>query len=204
MISYSKFTPIKPPRPETSVPPELLSSYERRGYRAQVKKNGQYSVVYAGPRGELRVLNRHLEEHKNWKPDRETLAPLLSHSKKGWTVFCCELLHGKVPGIRDVHYVHDVVVQDGQWLLGETYAERYLRLQKMLMRPGLRDVRNSHWVVTDHVWLAKMIRSGFADVFESLENPEDEGLVLKNPSVPLDLKTRWSVKCRRPAANYSW
>ena len=68
----------------------------------------------------------------------------------------------------------------------------------------------SHWLATDDVWLAKTQHFGLEAIFRSMNKPEDEGLVLKDPKGKLRdcerLKTNghWQVKVRHPKANFPW
>lgn len=199
---YESFSPILPPRPERAIPSSGLTMYERMGWIAQYKKNGTYSMAYVSPEKKVTFLSRHLEPHKAWKPTDEARATYEALPGKGWYVVCTELLHSKVPGIRDVQYVHDVLVADGEWLLGETYAQRYARLLTLFLRDRV-DEEDSHWVLPNGIWLAKNRKADFRTMFLSLTRPEDEGLVLKDPRAPLVPGAgRWSVKCRVPHKNY--
>lgn len=200
---YKEFSPLLPPRAEVRVPSGLLGMYETRGWIAQHKKNGTYSVAYVSPDKEVTFLNRHLEPHKAWNPPPFAKEPYKALPGKGWYVVCAELLHSKVEGIRDVQFIHDILVADGEWLLGETYAQRYSRLLSLFLKNG--DMEASHWVLDNNVWLARNLKSDFKAVFDSLTDPEDEGLVLKDPTAPLvPGGGKWSVKCRRPHANFTF
>lgn len=202
---YETLSPISPPRPERAVPPSLLARFEKLEFLCQVKKNGTYSVVYVAPDKVVTTLNRHREPHKQWSPSSETMSLFSSLPGGGWWVLCAELLHSKVSGgPRDTHYVHDVLVADGDYLIGETYAQRYSRLVSLFVPKSVSDTPD-HWVVDDHVWLAKCRRTGFREYYDSLSAPEDEGVVLKDPRAVLTTKPgRWSVKCRRPMANFTF
>jgi hypothetical protein len=63
--------------------------------------------------------------------------------------------------------------------------------------------------ITPFVSYAKNYTANFADLFKRLK-PEDEGVVLKNPKLPLkacfksDSNWGWQVKCRIPHKNYSF
>lgn len=203
-MDYTSLVPMSPPRAEKAVPPSAISTYENMGWYAQYKKNGTYNVAYVAPDKGVTFMNRHMEEHKAWKPTEREAAPYRDLPGKGWYVVCSELVHSKVPGIRDVQYVHDVIVADGEWLLGETYAQRYARLMSLFLRDREGETK-SHWVLKNGVWLAKNLKSGFARAFREIDDPEDEGLVFKDPRAPLVPGAgRWSMKTRYPHKNFTY
>lgn len=208
-LPYEKLTPLSPPRAENQVLPESLPLFEERGYLAQFKKNGTYSVVYVSPAGEVSFLDRNKKPHASsfWAPGPAKVDQFRRRAGKGWRVFCAELLHKKGDGgHRDTFYLHDVLVMDGEHLVGSTYAQRYSILQDVFLRDGSA-FTSSHWVLDEGLWLARNIRKGFRTAFDSIADPrQDEGLVLKDPRGALSIRPSpgWSVKCRRPAANYGF
>lgn len=206
-MRYESFDPLSPPRAETVVPSGILGLYERRGWYAQHKKNGTYNVVYVSPDKKVTFLGRNKEPHKLWSPPAFAMETYQNLPGKGWYVICTELLHSKVKeeegGHRDTQYVHDILVDDGEWLLGETYAQRYARLLSLFLKDGKMSL--SHWELPNRIWLARNHKSDFGMIFSGMNLPEDEGLVLKDPQAPLIVGSgKWSVKCRRPHKNYSF
>ena len=131
---------------------------------------------------------------------------------KGWYVFVAELLHSKVPGLRNINYVHDVLVADGILLVGETFSARQDRLATLLLKGKKGKAREmlTHWELSPTLWLAKNFHGDFRTIFDKMVRPEQEGLVLKNPNAPLTTCLRqtdnsaWQVKVRRPHKNYSF
>jgi hypothetical protein len=208
-MQYSKFAYLWPPRPDKAIGSEMLGMVERQGYHAQVKKNGTCNVLAVSPDKDIVAMNRHKEDHKLWTPNVAKLGAFTSLPGTGWYVFVAELLHSKVPGIRDVNYVHDILVQDGNYLVGVTQAERHALLCKLFGTDKLRE-EYSHWVVDDHTQIAKQFTSGFKALYDSLDRPEDEGLVLKMPTTGLQLCTRQAsnnagmLKSRKAHKNYSF
>lgn len=209
MTLYTKAKFLYPPRPIKKVIPGLLGFYENRGYWAQVKKNGTCSILGVGPSGEIYTQNRHGKDHSMWKPSEESLQPFKSIMNGKWHVFVVEVMDAKTPHIKDSIYVHDIVVHNGRVLEGSTFSERQILLRKIFPR---RDVGGfGYEKVTDKVWLATLIKGGFRDIFNSIEDPKvDEGLVLKDPNGKLEPMWRegtnsgWQVKCRKPHKNYSF
>lgn len=196
-----------PPRPENAINRGAIGAFESMGWVAQLKMNGTCSVFEYDPTTEtLQAWTRHNEAHKLWVPDINTPAlRKLKTLKGGRYVLVGELLHSKVPGIKDTVYLFDILVSDGVELVGKTYAERQLILH------GLWPVRSeTHFynLVDDRLWVAKCLRKGFAAEFAALQKPEEEGLVFKNPLARLEPCYRqtsnsgWQTKCRRPTKNY--
>lgn len=206
-IPYRSRAFIPPPRADSAIPPSDLPIYERRGWWAQYKKNGTYNVIFSGYEGyepRLSALKRDGSPHRNWDFTPASRRAFRRLPGKGWYVFCTELLHSKVSGIRDKNYIHDILVDDGQYLLGETYKERYDRLTRLF--PVDSSLNPSYYRVDESTFVARNIRAGFPYLFTNLSLPEDEGLVLKDPNAKLSIGSHfpWTVKCRRPHRNYGF
>ena len=202
---------IYPPRPEKAVDPSELPRYENPlQWWAQVKKNGSYTVEKTLLQHTLLSYTRHRTPHSLWEPrTSKALEPIRDMTQPG-TLVCGELLHSKVKGgHRDVIYLHDIIIAGERDLFGETYEDRYALLLDIFKPMDQGDL--DHFVVSEHLWIAKNILREFTGIFRSLTDPEDEGLVLKNPKARLMLCNRegsnsgWQVKVRRPLSpNYSF
>lgn len=210
MLRYEHYQYLWPPRPDVAMAPGYLAKLESEGYVAQYKKNGTNTVLAVRPStGEIIAKTRHAEAHKNWAPDKQYLQPLLDLPGDGWYVFVAELLHSKVPGIRDVLYIHDILVYDGDYLVGIEQGVRHLILQG-LFKTHQHDAEYSHWKITDKIWIARQFAGGFKTMFDEIEAPEDEGLVLKLPDQPLKIASKQNanngglVKVRKPHKNFSF
>lgn len=213
-MEYDAYAYLWPPRPDNAISPQLLSMTERQGYAAQIKKkNGTCSVIAVSPDKKIVAKNRHKEDHKLWTPNPSKLTAFTGLGGKGWYVFVAELLHSKVRledgGVRDTNYVHDMLVEDGEYLVGVPQAERHARLCKLFDTENCEETY-SHYVVDEHTWVARQFTSGFKSLFGSLTRAEDEGLVLKMPTAPLAVCGRQTsnnagmLKARRPHTNYSF
>jgi len=204
-MRYDKFRYLYPPRAENAIPAALLNSYERRKWVAQIKKNGTNSVIFVSPEKKVFAMNRHNADHKQWQFTPESEAIFKNLPGKGWYVINAELLHSKVRNLRDTNYIHDILVDDGEYLLGETYAQRYSRLQMRFLHPAAKGSKY-YWILDEHTWLAKNVTESFYALYQSLTDPEDEGLVLKDPCGKLTIRDNrgWTVKCRYPHKNFSF
>lgn len=182
---------LYPPRPEEAIAPGVIASYERKGWIAQVKRNGTCSVASVDKNGETKFYTRHGDAHKAWKPTEEarTFFRLFPDS-----VFVFELLHSKGGGVRDTLYIFDVIKYLGQDLVGKTLKERYSILS------GIASI-------SPRISVAKCFDRDLTGLYGSLRDPLDEGIVLKDPHAPLrscfrpGLNSSWQVKCRVPTKN---
>ena len=201
---YQEYQYLYPPRPERKVPPSTIGFYEKRGYLAQVKKNGTCTVIFA--RGDQVIFKtRHNDDHKAWTPKLEHVKFFQSNSTS-WSVFVGELLHSKTPHIKDQLYLFDLIVDQGEQLVGSTFLER----QKLLYAKYPNGTyEGDQQRVHQYVSLAVNFASNFNDVWSRLK-VEDEGLVFKKLTGKLEACFKpssnegWQCKSRRPHANYSF
>jgi len=218
-MRFEEYRYLYPPRPEQRVPPAMLSHYEERGWLAQCKMNGTCNVLAISPERKIVAMTRrHNEPHKVWTPNEDSERAFQNLPGIGWYVFVSELLHSKVPGIRNVNFVHDVVVADGEHLTGTTYMSRVNMLTDLFRTDSGVDhsLCLSHLVIDQNTWLAKCYSKqstieSFNKLFlRAIKHKEIEGLVLKNPEAELrhcineSSNSSWMVKVRRPAKSYSF
>jgi hypothetical protein len=204
LVRYTRFQYIEPPRTDVRGAAQMIPALERQGWWAQFKRNGSNSIIYVSPDRTVEAWNRHGERHKPPRPGHagfaftpETAALFATLPGKRWWVFNGELLHAKTPHIKNTHYLFDVLVADGESLFGTPYPERYERLAMIW---DFRDGTAGHFVLDEYTWLARTHTEGFAALFRSLSNPEDEGLMFKRPE-GLWTGTNansWMIKVRRP------
>ncbi len=202
-MNYENFRFIDPPRAEQAIPPSLLSFYEKQGWVAQVKMNGAYNVIFCNnAEKKLIALNRTGGPHKAWKWSDESAEAFRMLPKDGWYVFCAELLHSKGPFIKDTNYIHDVLVYQGQYLIGQPYLKRFPLLRKIFKRSEPHD---RYSIINKNTWLANIVHGGFLSLFDSLKGELEEGVVCKDPHAELDLaNTSWQIKCRKRTKNFDW
>jgi hypothetical protein len=209
-MRYESYAYLYPPRPEKAIPPNLFAYYQRKGWVAQAKKNGTCNVIAVSPTKELICMNRHREDQKLWAPTPASTAAFKDLPGTGWYVFVAELLHSKVAGgVRDTNYINDILVDDGKYLVGEKFSTRQDLLQARFRRGGQAET-DSHWLIDENTWLARNREGKFQQFFDSLDKPEDEGIVLKDPNAALAVCSReksnvgWSVKSRRTHKNFGF
>jgi hypothetical protein len=208
MASYDSFEYLWPPRPANAIPVGMLSMYEKLGFVAQTKFNGTCSFIAISPDKEIIAVNRHNENHKAWHPDRSKMLPFLNLLGNGWYVFVAELLHNKVTGgPRNTNYVFDILVNNGEYLVGTSQQERNQLLYSLF---PIASANNEKAIVDDYLWIAKNQVGNFKEIFRlTTGNVASEGLVLKNPNAKLAFCSRatsnneWQVKCRKATKNYN-
>lgn len=208
-MRYDSFAYLYPPRPETAITKQMVGFYQKKNWVAQAKMNGTCNVIAVSPDKKLFPMTRHNTEHKLWNPTPASSSAFKAVEGSGWWVFVAELMHSKVPGIKDTNYVHDVLVANGEQLVGKSFVDRQAILHSVFLK-GSEEETETHWIVNPNTWIAKNHVGNFAKLFESWTNPEIEGLVLKNPSAQLlpcfkqGSNSGWQVKIRKATKNYSY
>ncbi len=208
-MKYDAYRFLWPPRPERAAPPELMGFYEKRGWTAEVKKNGTCTLIAA--RGDQVIFKtRHNDDHKAWAP--QPSHSLFFAGRTHWNVYVAELLHSKGPLVKDHLYLFDILVSDGHELIGWPLRDRRLILQERFPSPKA-DIAGSRAGIG-----ARMIEQDFSQA-EPIQNPSaiwpklgplDEGFVFKNPTAALSAciaptaNGTWQTKIRRPHTNYSF
>lgn len=207
-MRYDQWSYLYPPRPESAISKNLLKTYEGGDYIAQCKMNGTCSVLGVSPDRKIRAMSRHKDEHKLWSPSAVNEAAFANLPGNGWYVFVAELMHSKVKGIRNTNYIHDIMVADGQHLVGMALANRQALLASLFTPVS---ETSTHFVIDDVTWLAKNITQDFEAFFDSMATtPEHEGIVLKRLTAPLAMgsreksNTNWMLKARHPHKNYGF
>jgi len=174
-------------------------------------------MLFIAPDKEITAMTRHNTDHKMWAPTAASNAPFKALPGDGWYVIETEVLNNKVPGIKDTHYIFDIMVADGEYLLDKTFEER-IDLLKSLFLQGGEPEEYSHYKISENVQLAKTFTDKFRDRWNEADRaasesdgaPLDEGLVLKNPTSYLKMPTKqkantnWMVKCRVSHKNYTF
>jgi hypothetical protein len=208
-MRFDAWSYLYPPRPDKAISPSFASFYEDRGYVAQVKMNGTCNMISVSPEKKLVTMNRHNEPHRLWMPSVKSSAAFEALPGPGWYVFVAELMHSKVTGFqRDTNYIHDVLVADGEYLVGQTWAERQEVLAGLFETTDTGSL--SHLVINENTWLARNHFTGFDKLYADVQpHTEMEGLVFKNQKAKLALCSRenannsWQVKCRKGGKNYT-
>lgn len=216
MIPFISKLVMYPPRPNIAIPPATLNKY--KGWWAQRKWNGTRNMIFVLPDGTFELWNRHRNPHKQYKltPSmRSSIQELISKLKTGvFHVFDSELMDSKTKKIKDRIVLYDVLVHDGQYLIGTTYKERYEKLTHILGDPREHESDTGLKLAIKYnknLWLSEVFTESIDDRFtEALGVDEIEGLVLKDPKGKLDFGVRednngfWMIRVRKPHKNYEF
>ena len=215
-IPFDEFRPIFPPHPAAKWRPEELASVT--GYLAQYKYDDWRTLVYVFPDGEIQLYGRKKQRLARYRPPLELIRSLeaLNFSKGKFQVLDGGLLHYKTERVKDTLVLWDVLVYDGQYLIGTNFTQRYGILEEMTGRP-------ENWVylaagalripvglqISGNLWLAPVFSSNFSELYKNASQlPEIEGLVLKDPNAPLqrawtmDENATWMIRVRKPEVHY--
>jgi hypothetical protein len=223
-MEYKSFAYLYPPRPENAIPSGFISLYEKRGWVGTVKKNGTCTVIFTNGKDVI-FKTRHESDHKQWTPTPEIVQFFAGKKRAGkWNVYVAELLHSKAAfGKKNHLYIFDKIVHDGVQLVDSTFAERQEILQKQVVPWAKEWLTYSdgticeywdHIDVHENISVAKCFSGGLKFVYDRIaerdDNPDDEGLVLKNPQGILKpcfnatANNGWQVKVRLPRKNFGF
>jgi hypothetical protein len=216
MLGYNRYTYLWPPRPERAQGVALIHSYERQGWWAQAKMDGDCVVLAIAPECDGRELiarTRHGDAASNrWQPGKSIAAFAATLPGAGWYVLVGEVLHCRGVGVRDTLYLHDVLVDDGDYLVGVTHADRQTRLLTLTnaWEAAAHSDVWSHCQFAPGLWLTRNHWQGFRALYDNPPGRYVEGLVFKDPKTPLRLCARASAnsaglaKCRYATNNLSF
>lgn len=130
-VKTSPTTYIFPPRPTDAIPREDTDTWGRLGWLAQYKYNDARCLIKYLPTGEIELWGRKGERFRNYKtPDfliseLQTLQEQLNLNQGEYHLLDGGLLDFKHESIRDTIVIWDILVQNGEHLLGTEYIDRY-------------------------------------------------------------------------------
>lgn len=201
---------IYPPRPETKIPSSSLETFDKMGkFIAQPKLNGSSMEVYTNGKT-ITLMNRH-KEPIACKMDKGELLALFSGENE--MILCGEYMNknqkdetGKYWNLKYV--IWDIIMYNGQHLIGTTFEERYQLLEKLF--PG-KPVKKHLHQISENVFRVNAIKTGFKKVFDEITKYDMyEGLVMKRIDGKLENGTteknnvRTQIKCRKETKNYNF
>ena len=167
---------------------------KRKEWVAERKYNGSRLQLHCLD-GEFQFWNRHGERMK-YQPTEEIL-DAFSIIPPGYCLFDGELRNHKVVGIRDKIMLYDCFIWQDQLLVGRPFWHRRNLIKKLFKCNA------------EPVGITEQFHNKFRDVFQNvIQNPEIEGLVLKNTRGTLNLgrtgavDSSWMYKVRRPNGSY--
>lgn len=221
MEFYNSFKFIFPPRPESKIPPRLISVYDTQEFIAQPKYNGSCCSLFLDGVSAPIIINRHNETKTRVSP---TIDLAGAHRGNNWMVLTGELMDKSKKGEDGEPIVGfiiwDILVYESRHLLGMSLYDRLMLLEKlypckrgMYVGPsGLVDIK--HLCLTDAAGVYKApTYFGGQNYFPKLYNDivkvdAYEGLVLKKiqsklePGFNPSNNNLWQLKVRKPTKNY--
>jgi len=199
---------IYPPRPDKAIPRDQTEILGQMGWLAQLKYNDTRCLIKLLPNGESELWNRHGEQIRSytcpdWLHDQiKTLRDKLGLAKNEYHLLDGGLLDQKHRAIKDSLVIWDILVRDGEHLLGSNYLDRYNSIQAPKDIPWYwSHGENTHRFGTSYTpnifipelypaiaWpqLWDLIHT-VNKPFENIAGPLLEGLVFKNPLGTLDM-----------------
>lgn len=210
-MKMDKFYFIFPPRPcdgSIQYGEDTYQSYKTKpGYIAQLKLNGQRNLIYIFPDGHIEMWNRHGEKHRSYTPPKWMLDQITASFRiepGKFTVLDGELLNNKDSTIKDTLCIWDILVYNGEYLIGTTYGERYNLLLNISAKYADGDYA---YEITNKLWVARNILPEMWDnEWAKTKTSYVEGFVLKRLDGKLEMGLKkcnngsWLVRCRRPHA----
>ena len=211
-MKYLNYRYLFPPRPKNPIPNTELSFWDNGSLIAQPKLNGSNSSIYTNGEKVI-VMNRHGARLSRVEVDDSEILSLYK-GNGGWTVLNCEYLNKnktdeKRKAFNHKFVIFDILVNDGDYLVGKTFEERIALLDNMF---GQNECEKSYlYGISENVYRVKSYQNQFNMLYDTL-TPIDmiEGLVLKRKTARLEIgntelnNTKSQIKCRKSTLNYKY
>lgn len=225
---YVDFRWFYPPRGDVAIPYKINSAVIKMWKRypdavAQFKMNGTNDQLVVYPDGKIEHWPRHKYTPGTRKPNANGVPykmdyvlpnamrdEILDLTPRGsFTIYNAELLHSKTTMVKNTLYFFDVLVWEGQHLLGVDYNDRYGILSQLF---GARYFPLDLPSIDGRIFVAENLKpSEWDDAWRRLQpSPYTEGLVLKRYGPDSRLQVGSSEKnnggficrCRKPTKNF--
>jgi ATP-dependent DNA ligase len=219
-MKYTEYKYLFPPRPIQTTSPDQLQKFDNGIYIAQPKYNGTCCVAFISKSGEMKIMNRHKGAITSDYSDIDFKG---LHSGDGWMVLCGEFLNKNKKGEDGNPFnlkfiIWDILVYDGEYLIGKTLIERLNLLEKLFPCSQMLLIKDklkgfAHLCVTkyDGIFKAPTYTQDFVKLYEEIVDTDlYEGLVLKRKDAKLSFgfneknNNEWQIKCRKPTKNYDF
>ena len=211
-MKYASFRYIYPPRPKNPIPNTELSFWDNGSLIAQPKLNGSNCLIFTNGVKHI-AMNRHNGRMTNFQIKDEEIAALYKGTG-GWTVLNGEYMNKSKQDENRSLFNHkfvifDILVDDGDYLVGKTFEERIALLDSMF---GQEDSEKDYlYGISENVYRVKSYMNGFNMLYDRL-TPIDmiEGLVMKRKSARLEMgntelnNVKSQIKCRKETKNYKY
>jgi hypothetical protein len=211
-MAYTKYDNFKfmyPPRPEYVTSPDQLDKYEK-SHIGQPKLNGSCCLIFIKGK-EFKYYNRHGKPTLTGFKLKINDLEVLNCGNDKWNVIVGEYMNKSQTGLDGKVWNHkfvifDILVYNGEYLLGSTFEERLKLLDSMF---GTVDENEYLYKVNENVYRVKSFRSNFLETWNKITTIGMlEGWVLKKPDAKLERglseknNTLWQLKSRKSTLNY--
>jgi hypothetical protein len=211
-MKYTSFRYLYPPRPKNPIPNTELTFWDNGSLIAQPKLNGSNCLIFTNGVKHI-SMNRHNGRLTNFQLKDEEIKELYKGSG-GWTVLNGEYLNKNKQDENRKAFNHkfvifDILVNDGDYLVGKTFEERITLLDTMF---GQNECEKIYlYGISENVYRVKTYENQFNMLYDTL-TPIDliEGLVLKRKTARLEMGTselnnvKSQIKCRKETKNYKY
>jgi len=211
-MKYASFRYIFPPRPKNPIPNTELSFWDNGSLIAQPKLNGSNCLIFTNGVKHI-AMNRHNGRLTNFQLKDDEIKELYKGTG-GWTILNGEYLNKNKQDENRKAFNHkfvifDILVNDGDYLVGKTFEERITLLDTMF---GQKECEKDYlYGISENVYRVKSYQNQFNMLYDTL-TPIDliEGLVLKRKTARLEMGTselnnvKSQIKCRKETKNYKY
>ena len=211
-MKYTSFRYLYPPRPKNPIPNTELSFWDNGSLIAQPKLNGSNCLIFTNGVKHI-AMNRHNGRLTNFQLKDDEVKELYKGTG-GWTILNGEYLNKNKQDENRKAFNHkfvifDILVNDGDYLVGKTFEERITLLDTMF---GQNECEKSYlYGISENVYRVKTYENQFNMLYDTL-TPIDliEGLVLKRKTARLEMGTselnnvKSQIKCRKETKNYKY
>jgi hypothetical protein len=224
---YLKYEFLFPPRPENSVPRSYIEKPENTlGFLGQPKLQGSCNgIALNGKNGRCTQIiadwNRRQEQFDAYHLNIEELKKL--YRGNGWMMLYGEYMNKNQYDEKGKQWNHkyviwDILVHNGQYLVGTTTEERYKLYRSLYCPQG--EVHDKPYLtkVTENTYSVIAVRRDFGKVWDTITGYAQrsghkasegiyEGMVFKLKNAKLergynpDNNTKWQYKCRVSRTN---
>lgn len=217
-MKYESFQYLFPPRPQHKISLKTIATYDNGQYFAQPKLNGSNGMLFIDPSGKWTLWNRHNEKMTLYN-DKIQFGKL--HRGNGWMVLNGEYMNKSKKDANGKTFNHkfiifDILVYEGEILVGKTYEQRAELLEKLYPCQQFRisdtGVEYDPYLCqtdVEDIYKAPNFMGGFADIYNKIVSIDMyEGLVIKRRTAPLEPLFRegnnsgYMVKIRKETKNY--
>lgn len=178
---------------------------------AELKYNGSRLCLHRLPSGKWELWNRHGEKF-SFTPNPELAAALEELNRRlepgKYYLFDGELRHNKTVGVRQKIVIYDCFIFGGELLTGVPFRSRRGILETLEKAGGFSPPDPDF---DPPLSIPYQFPDHFDQVFyEVIQDPEIEGLVMKNLTGVLNLgrksgvNSAWMMKVRRPSNSYKF